>query len=242
MRCLIVVPARMGSTRFPGKPLCDLAGKPMVQWVVERAEASGVADRTVVATPDLEIVQACERFGAEAVLTSGDHRTGTDRVAEVARSIEADVYVNVQGDEPLLRPETIEACARPLLDDGQIQMGSVFSECTEDELDNPDVVKVVTGRDGYALYFSRSLIPYRGESGPEPVKKHVGIYAYSRAVLESFAQWPQSPLEMAEALEQLRFLENGTRIKMSRGEGSEMAVDTPEQADAVRSILAGRAV
>ena len=242
MRCLIVVPARMGSTRFPGKPLCDLAGKPMVQWVVERAKASGVADRTVVATPDQEIIQACEQFGAEAVLTSGEHRTGTDRIAEVAESIEADVYVNVQGDEPLLRPETVQACAKPLLDDPQVQMGSVYSDCPDDEMDNPDVVKVVADGDGYALYFSRCAIPYGRDGRTEPVKKHVGIYAYTRSVLRSFAQWPQSPLERAEALEQLRFLENGTRIKMSRGEGSEMAVDTPEQADAVRSILAGRTV
>lgn len=242
MRCLIVVPARMGSTRFPGKPLCDLAGKPMVQWVVERARASGVADRVVVATPDQEIIDACGRFGAEAVLTSHEHRTGTDRVAEVARGIEADVYVNVQGDEPLLPPETVNACAKPLLDDPQVQMGSVWSECPEDELENPAVVKVATDSEGFALYFSRHAIPFPREERAGPVKKHVGIYAYTREALESFAGWPQSLLEKAEALEQLRFLENGTRIKMSRGEGTEMAVDTPEQADAVRAILAGRTV
>ena len=232
----------MGSTRFPGKPLCDLAGKPMVQWVVERAQASGVAERTVVATPDQEIVDACGQFGAEAVLTSHEHQTGTDRVAEVAQRIEADVYVNVQGDEPLLRPETVQACAKPLLDDPQLQMGSVCSDCPEEEIDNPAVVKVVTDGEGFALYFSRHAIPYAREKRREPVKKHVGIYAYTRAALESFAQWPQTPLERAEGLEQLRFLENGVKIKMSRGQGTEMAVDTPEQADAVRSILAGRAV
>jgi len=237
MRCCIVIPARMGSTRFPGKPLCDLLGKPMVQWVTEAAGQAGIADRIVVATPDQEILEACKTFGAEAVLTSASHPTGTDRIAEVSRSIDADVYVNVQGDEPLIQPASIAACAGPLLEDSLIKMGSVFSECNESEYDDPSVVKVVTDLNGFALYFSRFPIPFPRNARPSPVKKHVGIYAYKREVVQAFAGWPQSPLEISESLEQLRFMENGVRIKMSAGAGSELAVDTPEQAEQVRDIL-----
>lgn len=242
MRCLIVIPARMGSTRFPGKPLCDLCGKPMVQWVVERSVESGVGDKVVVATPDQEIVDACKTFGAEAVLTSHDHITGTDRIAEVAEKIEADVYVNVQGDEPLVRPSTVQACAEPLLNDPNIKMGSVYSDCPENEHDDPAVVKVVADLDGYALYFSRHAIPYPRAERDQKVKKHVGIYAYTKKALKAFSVWGQTSLEKAESLEQLRFLEHGIKIKMSKGEGTELAVDTPEQAEAVRSILTARSV
>jgi 3-deoxy-manno-octulosonate cytidylyltransferase (CMP-KDO synthetase) len=227
----------MASTRFPGKPLVDLAGKPMLQWVVERARDAQITDRVIVATPDREIVQACKLFNAEAVLTSIDHPTGTDRIAEVARSIKADVYVNVQGDEPLVQPEDIRACAQPLMQDSKIQMGSVFADCPDEEVDNPAVVKVVTARNGDALYFSRHPIPYP-RNDRQGVKKHIGLYAYTAEVLEGFSKWPQSPLEQAESLEQLRFLENGVRIRMSKGTGSALAVDTPEQADQVRAILA----
>lgn len=237
MRCVVIVPARMGSSRFPGKPLVDLLGKPMVQWVVERAVDSKVAERVIVATPDSEIIDACKRFGAEAMLTSSGHRTGTDRIAEVAETVDADVYVNVQGDEPLIRSESIAACAKPLLDDDSIQMGSVYCDCPADEIENPDVVKVVLDGDGYALYFSRSRIPYPRNEGSLAVKKHIGLYSYTRDALARFSQWPQSPLELTEGLEQLRFQENGVRIKMSEGAGTELAVDTPAQAELVRSIL-----
>jgi 3-deoxy-D-manno-octulosonate cytidylyltransferase len=240
MRCLIVIPARMASTRFPGKPLCDLLGKPMLQWVVEAATRSEVADGVVVATPDQEILDACRALGTPAILTEINHPSGTDRIAEVARSVTADVYVNVQGDEPLILPSSICSCAEPLLADATIAMGSVFGQCPPEEEANPAVVKVVTDAQGFALYFSRHSIPYPRNPRPEPLKKHVGIYAYRRDVLEQFSRWPQSPLEQAESLEQLRFLENGVRIKMSLGAGSEMAVDTPEQAEEVRRILAGR--
>jgi 3-deoxy-D-manno-octulosonate cytidylyltransferase len=238
MRCMIVVPARMGSTRFPGKPLCDLMGKPMVQWVVEAAQASGVADAVVVATPDPEIVEACNGFGAEAVLTRHDHATGTDRIAEVALEREAEVYVNVQGDEPLIRADSIRACAMPLLQDASIAMGSVYSWCDEEDLENPAVVKVATDLSRYALYFSRYPIPFPRNPREERVKKHVGLYAYRRDALRRFAEWPMSPLEAAESLEQLRFMENGVRIFMAEAEGTELAVDTPEQAEQVRRILA----
>jgi 3-deoxy-manno-octulosonate cytidylyltransferase (CMP-KDO synthetase) len=237
MRCVIVVPARMGSTRFPGKPLVDLLGKPMVQWVVERALASGVSSRVIVATPDEEIIAACSGF-CEVVRTRADHPSGTDRIAEVAENVSADVYVNVQGDEPLVSPSDITACAAPLLGDASVAMGSVFAECREEELDNPAVVKVVTDLAGDALYFSRYAVPFDRSGRVEPVKKHVGLYAYTARVLAGFATWPQTPLEKAESLEQLRFLEHGVKIRMSRGVGSPVAVDTPEQAEAVRALLA----
>jgi 3-deoxy-D-manno-octulosonate cytidylyltransferase len=240
MRCLIVIPARMGATRFPGKPLADLLGRPMVQWVYEAALASGVGDRVVVATPDEEIVHAVSLFGGEAVLTRHDHPTGTDRITEVATLHPADVYVNVQGDEPLIRPESIRACAEPMLADSRISMASVFSECPESEYDDPTVVKVVTDDSSYALYFSRFAIPFARNPRLIPVKKHVGLYAYTGDALARFAEWAPHPLETAESLEQLRFLANGVRIFMSPGAGTELAVDTPEQAETVRQILASR--
>ena len=232
----------MGATRFPGKPLVDLLGKPMIQWVVERAKEAGIADRVIVATPDQEIVDACQRFGAEAVLTSQHHRTGTDRIAEVASRVTANVYVNVQGDEPLVLPQDIKACAAPLLDDPKVQMGSVYSICPNDELDNPAVVKVVTDLEQDAIYFSRHSIPFPRNARTEPVKKHVGLYAYRAQTLAGFSQWQQTPLEIAESLEQLRFLEHGVKIRMSKGQGTALAVDTPDQAETVRSILAARRV
>lgn len=240
MRSAIVIPARMGSTRFPGKPLCDLLGKPMVQWVWEAARASGVGDQVLVATPDQEIVDRCQSFGAEAVLTRADHETGTDRIAEVAEKIQADVYVNVQGDEPLIQPSSIRACAEPLLEDSRIQMGSVYCECHPSEHANPAVVKVVTDLAGYALYFSRFPIPYERNPRPAQVKKHIGLYAYRREALLGFAGWPMGALERAESLEQLRFMENGVRIYMAPGAGTELAVDTPEQAEEVRRLLRGK--
>lgn len=240
MRCAIVIPARMGSTRFPGKPLADLLGKPMVQWVWEAAAKAGVGDRVLVATPDQEIVDACASFGAEAILTSHDHITGTDRIAEVAEKVVADVYVNVQGDEPLIRAESIKACAAPLLEHPEIVMGSVYSECPPEEYDEPATVKVVTDGAGYALYFSRYAIPCPRNERRIPVKKHVGLYAYRRDALLDFSTWPMSDLEAAESLEQLRFMHNGVRIFMAPGAGTELAVDTPEQAEQVRKILSER--
>ena len=227
----------MGSTRFPGKPLCDLLGKPMLQWVVEASRAANFADRIVVATPDQEIIDSCSRFGAEAILTSPTHPTGTDRIAEVSRTVVADIYVNVQGDEPLILPETISICAQPLLNDPSIQMGSIYSACPDIERENPAVVKVVTDLNDFALYFSRFPLPFPRNSNGVETKKHVGTYAYRREVVQAYSTWSQTPLEVTESLEQLRFMEHGIRIKMSKGQGSALAVDTPEQADEVRAIL-----
>lgn len=241
MRCVIVIPARMGSTRFPGKPLADLCGKPMVQWVFEAAMRADVAEKVVIATPDVEILDACQSFGAAGVLTSHEAPTGTDRIAEVAEKLVADVYVNVQGDEPLIFPETIAACAQPMLDRAELEMSSVYTWATPDEWDQPAVVKVVTDREGFALYFSRYPIPFPRAERRSPVKKHVGVYAYRREALRRFSTWPQADIEISESLEQLRFLDRGVRIFMAEAQGTELAVDTPEQAEEVRRILAVRA-
>lgn len=236
----IVIPARMASTRFPGKPLCDLDGKPMIQWVVEAARAAKVTQTVVVATPDQEIIEACDAIGVDAFLTRSDHPSGTDRLAEVAGTLKADVYVNVQGDEPLIPPATIRACAEPLLRDPSVEMASVCAPCPEEELANPAVVKVVLAANRDALYFSRHAIPFVREERHAAALKHIGIYAFRRPTLLRFSSWTPTPLEKTESLEQLRFLENGVRIRMAEGSGSALAVDTPEQADEVRRILAER--
>ncbi len=240
MSCLIVIPSRMASTRFPGKPLCDLLGKPMIQWVVEAAQTANLNADVLVATPDQEIIDACRRFGCEAMLTRSDHPTGTDRIAEVARSVHADVYVNVQGDEPLISARTIHAAAEPLLADGSIPMGSAYAPCPESEVENPAVVKVVLDQQGYALYFSRHAIPYPRNPRVDLVRKHIGIYSFRKDVLLEFSSWASTPLEQTESLEQLRFLENGVRIRMSEGEPAAIAVDTPEQAEEARLLLQRR--
>lgn len=237
MSCLIVIPSRMASTRFPGKPLCDLLGKPMIQWVVEAARTADLGADVLVATPDQEIMDACRRFGCEAMLTRNDHPTGTDRIAEVSRSVHADVYVNVQGDEPLISAKTIHAVAEPLLADEVIPMGSAYTPCPENEIDNPAAVKVVMDQRGSALYFSRWAIPYPRNPRLSPVYKHIGIYSFRREVLLEFSSWSPTPLEQTESLEQLRFLEHGIRIQMSEGEPTPVAVDTPEQAEEARRYL-----
>jgi len=237
MKAIIVIPARMASTRCPGKPLRNLAGKPMVQWVFEAAQASNEGGDVVIATPDEEIVQAAKGFGASAVLTRHDHATGTDRIAEVAQLIPADYYINVQGDEPLIKPAAISTCAGPLANGAE--MASVYDWAEPGDADNPNVVKVVTDNRDRALYFSRSPIPhYRNESG-ERTKKHVGLYAYSREALLSFSKWEPTSLEKTEVLEQLRFMENGIAIHMSFAPGTPVAVDTPEQAELAAQLLAG---
>ncbi len=239
MNVVVVIPARMASTRCPGKPLRMLAGKPMVQWVYEASLRASLPKRVMVATPDTEIVAAVKSFGGEAILTSIGHTTGTDRIAEVATKVDADAYVNVQGDEPLIDPVSIDACAKPVAE-GHAEMASVYDWAADSEVDDPNVVKVVTDPSGNALYFSRSRIPFvRSQSGLR-TKKHVGLYAYTGEALRSFSTWDPTPLEKTEVLEQLRFLENGVQIKMSYAPGTPLAVDTPEQADEAARLLAAR--
>lgn len=237
MKVLCVIPARFASTRLPGKPLKDIAGKPMVVRVYERASLAGLVDETLVATDDERIKDAVEAAGGRAMLTRADHATGTDRLAEVAEAYpQVDLIVNVQGDEPLIEPGLIDQLAGLFADEPDLQMATVKTEMKdEDEQRNPNNVKVVCDKAGYALYFSRSLMPYPRKGGC-PVYKHIGIYAYRREFLLKYAKMEPTPLEKAESLEQLRALENGFRIKVVETKASFVGVDTPEDLERVNEI------
>ena len=227
MRVVGVIPARLAATRLPNKPLLIIAGKTMVQHVWERARHATSLTEVIVATPDPEIVAVVTGFGGQAVLTSVEHRSGTDRVAEVAQSLEADVIVNIQGDEPMIDPTTIDRAAEPFMNDALVQMTSLMCRCPEDELDNPACVKVVVNSHGDALYFSRARIPFaRQPDSRQPVMQHVGLYAYRREFLLKIAALEATPLEMTESLEQLRVLENGYRIRMVEVENAPLSIDT----------------
>ena len=238
MSTCIVIPARMASTRFPGKPLVDLLGKPMIQWVFEAALSSEVAAEVVIATPDEEILEACAKFGARAIRTRLDHPSGTDRIQEVAQTLEADIYLNVQGDEPLVPIAAIRAL-NDAMERSTAEVGSLYDGARAEEVPDPAVVKVVMDAREQALYFSRSPIPFE-RSGEPTYWRHVGMYAYRRPALDAFVAAGPSSLELVEGLEQLRFLELGFRIQMVRAAAGETAVDTAEQAEMVRQILAER--
>lgn len=237
MKVTGIIPARYNSTRFAGKPLVDIAGKPMIQHVYERAVQAAVLDDVLVATDDERIYTRVEEFGGKAVMTSPDHATGTDRLAEAAAGLDSDLIVNIQGDEPLLAPESIEQAVLPLLKDTSVVMGTL--KCRIDdtrEISDPNVVKVVTDQNGYALYFSRSPIPYPREG--EPVYyKHIGLYVYRKDFLLRFASLPPTPLEQLEKLEQLRALENGYRIKVVETDHPAIGVDTPADLEKVLAVL-----
>lgn len=236
MKVLCVIPARYASTRLPGKPLKDIAGKPMIVRVYERAKKAKLASDVVVATDDERIVAAVEEHGGKAMLTRKDHPTGTDRLAEVASKMEADVIINVQGDEPLIDPALIDSLAEEFQKDAALQMATVKTPIQdEEEKTNPNNVKVVTDKEGYALYFSRSLIPYPRKAGAT-VYKHIGIYAYRRDFLLKYARMEQTPLERSESLEQLRALENGYRIKVVASDATFVGVDTEEDLLKVNEI------
>ncbi|MGL5270992.1 MAG: 3-deoxy-manno-octulosonate cytidylyltransferase [Selenomonadaceae bacterium] len=237
MRVLCVIPARYDSTRLPGKPLADIAGKPMIQRVYERAATAKMPELVVVATDDARVLAAMESFGGKALMTAKDHPTGTDRLAEVAGVYDNyDVIINVQGDEPLIAPEIIDALAAAFTEEPELKMATVMTEIENAEKNNPNNVKVVTDKNGYALYFSRSLIPYPRTAGVVPVYKHIGIYAYRRDFLLAYAKMQPTPLEQSESLEQLRALENGYRIKVIKTDCKFVGVDTPEDLARVNAI------
>ena len=216
MKVLCVIPARYASTRLPGKPLSMIAGKPMIQHVYERACQAQLPNEVVVATDNELVEKAVLNFGGKAVMTSPDHPSGTDRLAEVALMYpDVDVIVNVQGDEPMIPPEVIDRLAEAFNSDADLNMATMKVVMDEEDYENPAAVKVVTDQQGYALYFSRSLMPYP-RNKPEGFKvfKHVGIYAYRRNFLLKYAALAPTPLEKAESLEQLRALENGYKIKV----------------------------
>jgi 3-deoxy-manno-octulosonate cytidylyltransferase (CMP-KDO synthetase) len=238
---IAVIPARWASQRFPGKVLTDLAGKPMVQWVHERASRAQRVDRVLVATEDERVAECVRGFGGEVVMTSADHPTGTDRVAEAIAGIDADWIVNVQADEPMLPPAVIDALVEDVVAHPEVEMATVGVPMAADDpdLEDRDVVKVVASARGDALYFSRAPIPWARDARPDdaPVLRHWGIYAFRRDYLERFVKLPQSPLERCESLEQLRALEDGARIRVVRSQQRAIGVDRPGDAARVAELL-----
>lgn len=238
MKILCVIPARYASTRLPGKPLADIVGKPMIQHVYERSAQATIPQQVVVATDDEKVFQAVQQFGGKVVMTSSEHQTGTDRLAEVAsKYAEVDVIINVQGDEPLIDPKVIDELAQEFLNDTALQMASVMSIMDSEDYQNPNAVKVVTDINNNALYFSRSLLPYPRVEGKANVYKHIGIYAYKKDFLLKFAKLEPTPLEQSESLEQLRALENGYKIKMIKTKSKFIGVDSIEDLQTVNELL-----
>lgn len=238
MKILCVIPARYASTRLPGKPLKDVAGKPMICRVYDRASQAKTLSGVVVATDDERILRAVEDHGGRAMMTAKDHPTGTDRLAEVAEAYpDVDLIINVQGDEPLIEPSLIDELGRAFDGDAEFQMATVMTPMEDEaEKKNPNNVKVVTDKNGCALYFSRSLLPYPRNDAGTPVYKHIGIYAYRRDFLLAYAKMAPTPLERTESLEQLRALENGYKIKCIRTNARFVGVDTPEDLAKVNEI------
>jgi 3-deoxy-manno-octulosonate cytidylyltransferase (CMP-KDO synthetase) len=241
-----VLPSRWGSTRFPGKPLHLIAGKPLIQHVWERCQRCTRLDEILVATDDERIMQAVAAFGGKAVMTSPDHPSGTDRIAEALRAVpQATHIVNIQGDEPLIDPALVDELAETMANDLSLDMATAANplDPSDPAVSDPNVVKVVTALDGRALYFSRSPLPFfRNAVEGLPVLRHKGIYAYSRSFLERFVTWPPSPLEKAESLEQLRALENGASIKVLLTNDTSPGVDTPAQALEIEAILTAHSI
>ncbi len=234
-----LIPARWGSSRFPGKPLHIIAGKPLIQHVWERVQQCKSLNRIAIATDDERIEQVAKQFGAEVIMTSPDHPSGSDRLAEAVTHIpEATHIINIQGDEPLIEPELIDNLATSLLLDESLSMATVACPITEEEdITNPNIVKVVLNQKDEALYFSRSPIPFARNPIITPFLRHLGVYAYRRDFLENYVRWEPTPLEQTESLEQLRALENGAKIKVIITQDFGIGVDTPEQADQVEQIL-----
>ena len=240
---MAIIPARYASTRFPGKPLAVLGGKTVIQRVYE--QVSSLLDEVYVATDDERILQAVEAFGGRAVMTRSDHKSGTDRIEEAAEKIgsKADVIINVQGDEPFIQPSQIETLMQ-LFDAPETQIGTLGKPFDAmDAVENPNSPKIVVDNRGFALYFSRSVIPFvRGRErsewlGEYPYLKHLGVYAYRREVLREVTQLPQSSLERAESLEQLRWLQNGYRIRVGRTDVETVGIDTPEDLARAEAFL-----
>lgn len=239
-----VIPARYGSSRFPGKIIAMIAGKPMIQRVYEQAKKSKLLNDLIVAVDDEKVKKVVEGFGGNAVMTGSQHQSGTDRIAEVMQDYECDIVVNIQGDQPLLDPNMIDEAVQPLLDDASIPMSTIKTKIGPEGFDDPGVVKVVTDVNGFALYFSRSLIPFPRDNQGGDVYEHVGLYVYRRDFLLKISATPQSFLEKTEMLEQLRVLENGYKIfvvetKSNRAAG--VSVDTPEDLANVEKLIEGNA-
>jgi 3-deoxy-manno-octulosonate cytidylyltransferase (CMP-KDO synthetase) len=237
MKSVIVIPARYGSTRLPGKPLLDIAGKPLIQWVYERARASQLAADVLIATDDERIRQRCAAFGAAVAMTSPECTSGTDRVFEAIKETDADIVVNVQGDEPQIRPDMIDLLIRAI-DEEKLDMATLCA-IIDDAHDyrSPHVVKIVRDVHGFALYFSRAPLPFMERTTAIPLYKHIGIYAFSRKFLETFVALPKGRLEAAESLEQLRALEAGYRIKTILVDYDGIGIDTEADLERAREAM-----
>jgi len=252
-RVVAIIPARWASSRFPGKPLADIRGKPMIQWVVEKAQKAESVSEVLVATDDQKIFDTVSRFGCRVVMTSRNHISGTDRVAEAAAGIFCDIVVNVQGDEPLIPPVNIDLVVEPMKRDGSIHVSTLMTPIRRmEEVLNPHITKAVADRNGFALYFSRSPIPFHrdrqmnggAQGSPETPPsdgvlafKHIGLYAYTRSFLMRFPKLPRSRLEETEKLEQLRILENGIPIKISETAEDSVGVDCPEDLEKIQQRM-----
>jgi 3-deoxy-manno-octulosonate cytidylyltransferase (CMP-KDO synthetase) len=241
MRVICIIPARYSSSRFEGKPLADICGKPMIQRVYERVLKSGTVSDVVVATDDERIFEAVGRFGGKAVMTRTAHRSGTDRIAEAVSGLSAadrDIVVNIQGDQPLFEPSQIDEVVKPLLDEPSVDFSTlIYRIRRQEEISDPNAVKVVFDRDHFALYFSRSPIPYfRDVGGPPIYYKHHGIYAYRKSFLVTFTKLEEGYLERLEALEQLRAMEHGHRIKVVETLQDSIEVDTPQDLERVIKV------
>jgi len=239
MKTIAVIPARLGSTRLPRKMLREIVRKPLVGWVYEAVKSSPLLADVIIATDSEEILQLCRRAGWAAQMTSSAHRSGTERVHEISNTVAADVYLNVQGDEPLVRSEQIAALI-DLMQDSRVQVGTLKTPCAAEEIQNPNAVKVVTAPNGSALYFSRATIPCDRDATQPRYYKHLGLYAYRKPALDQFINWPESALEKIERLEQLRFLENGVPVFVRETPFDSIGVDTEDDLRRVEEILRRR--
>ncbi len=261
MEAIGIIPARYGSTRLDGKVLAPIAGKPMIQHVWEQAKKVKILDDLIIAADDERIIDVVKKFGGKAIFTAKEHRSGTDRLTEIANPLEVKVVVNIQADEPMIDPSMVDGVVRTLLDDEELVMATVAKKITaESELTDPNVVKVIVDKNGFAIYFSRAPIPYVRESEPtssghslmfgvgslfhspkykisDATYKHIGMYAYTKDFLFTFTNMPTSSLEKIEKLEQLRVLENGYKIKILETTHDSIGVDTPEDLERVKKIL-----
>jgi 3-deoxy-manno-octulosonate cytidylyltransferase (CMP-KDO synthetase) len=244
IQVVCIIPSRYESTRFPGKPLADLCGKPMIRHVYERVLRAKSVSFAAVATDDERIFRAVEAFGGRAVMTSRSHRSGTDRIAEAVDTLrlkDEDIVVNVQGDQPLFEPVQVDEVVGPLMEDATLPMSTlIYRIVREEEITHPNAVKVVFDHERFALYFSRATIPFVRDRGHRAeYYKHHGIYAYRRDFLRTFVSLPEGVLERLEALEQLRVLEHGYRIRMVETRHDSVEVDTPLELERVRRLMAG---
>jgi 3-deoxy-manno-octulosonate cytidylyltransferase (CMP-KDO synthetase) len=240
VKAIAIIPARLASTRLPRKVLCEIAGRPLLAYVYNAARACTGFDDVIVATDSDEVAAVCSQNGWHCRMTSPEHRSGTDRVHEVAETVAADVYVNLQGDEPLARREHLDVLLELMQRDG-IEVGTLKTICATEDVNNPNAVKVVTALDDRALYFSRATIPFdRDNIGTIPYYKHLGFYAYRKPALDRFCQWPESRLERSERLEQLRFLANGVAIHVAETPYDTVGVDTEDDLRRVEAILRDR--